>query len=105
LWQSDGTRTGTRLFKDINPGGLSSNPGPLTRVGRTLFFPAYHPSYSGELWSSDGSSAGTKLVRDIYPGSGEFGGSYPGQLINVAGTLFFAAEDPTHGGELWKATP
>jgi hypothetical protein len=45
---------------------------------------------------------GTRLVRDIYPG---FLSSFPRWLTNVAGTLFFSATDPTHGEELWKATP
>ena len=54
-----------------------------------------------ELHEVDGTAAGTKLVRDIDPG----GSSYPYSLTNVAGTLFFAAADGTHGTELWKAMP
>ncbi|NIP52547.1 MAG: hypothetical protein GWN61_15505, partial [candidate division Zixibacteria bacterium] len=29
--------------------------------------------------------------------------SYPSSLINVNGTLFFAASDGIHGYELWKS--
>ena len=47
-----------------------------------------------ELWKSDGTAAGTVLVKDINPGSG---GSYPGDLTDVNGTLFFTADDGTHG--------
>ena len=40
------------------------------------------------------------LVKDINPGSD---GSIPRILTNVGGTLFFAANDGTHGAELWKS--
>jgi hypothetical protein len=40
------------------------------------------------------------LVRDINPGSG---GAYPQELVEVDGTLFFAANDGRHGRELWKS--
>src|SRR5262249_17593027 len=45
-------------------------------------------------------TAGTVLVRDINPGSG---GSFPGELTNVGGTLFFSAFEPTTETELWKS--
>jgi ELWxxDGT repeat protein len=105
LWRSDGTHAGTRLIKDINRGMASSIPIHLAAIGDTLFFSAYHPSFAHELWSSDGAAAGTRLVRDIYPGGEESEESVPTELTNVAGTLFFAAENPTHGRELWKAVP
>jgi ELWxxDGT repeat protein len=40
------------------------------------------------------------LVKDIRPGSGN---SFPSDLTNVAGTLFFGADDGTHRRELWKS--
>ena len=33
LWETDGTSSGTKLVKDINPGGDSSYPGGLVTVG------------------------------------------------------------------------
>ena len=38
------------------------------------------------------------LVKDIYPGTGS---SSPYYLTNVNGTLFFGADDGSHGRELW----
>ena len=40
------------------------------------------------------------IVADICPGVGD---SYPRKLTNVNGTLFFQADDGTHGDELWKS--
>jgi ELWxxDGT repeat protein len=45
------------------------------------------------------ASSGPKLARDINPS----GSSYPDYLTNVGGTLFFAADDGTHGNELWRS--
>jgi ELWxxDGT repeat protein len=47
----------------------------------------------------------TILVKDIFPGIGELGpnSSYPQQLTNINGTLFFSAADGSHGFELWKS--
>jgi hypothetical protein len=50
---------------------------------------------------SNGTAAGTVLAKDIDPGST---GSSPNQLLNNNGTLFFLANDGTHGIEPWVAT-
>ncbi len=108
LWRSDGTAAGTRLVRDINPGGGDSQPEWLINIGKRVFFYADDGTHGHELWRSDGTAAGTRLVRDINPG-GTFGilGSRPGggleRLVNIAGTLFFAARDGTHGNELWRS--
>ncbi len=104
LWKSDGTTAGTVLVKDIRSGSGSSAPQNLTNVNGTLFFQANDGAVGAELWKSDGTTAGTARVKDIRPGSifGN-GGSYPQNLTNVNGTLFFAANDFDHGNELWKS--
>jgi ELWxxDGT repeat protein len=86
-------------------------------VNGTLFFTADDGVHGRELWKSDGTAAGTALVKDIYPGTtnetfhGYYGhghikvinSSNPGNLVNVNGTLYFGANDGTHGTELWKS--
>jgi ELWxxDGT repeat protein len=104
LWKSDGTELGTVLVGDgINPFGNSS-PIDLVNVGGILFFVADDGTHGRELWKSDGTLAGTVLVKDINPGGGHSFTSEPtNELTNVNGTLFFAANDGTHGVELWKS--
>src|SRR5262249_23638650 len=99
LWKSDRTEAGTSMLAGVIFG---SN---LTNVEGTLFFTAYDWTNGMELWKSDGTASGTTLVKDILPGySGtrSYGyypnSSYPGNLTNVNGTLFFTAL-----GELWQS--
>jgi ELWxxDGT repeat protein len=95
-----------------------TGPAGDEHVNGTLFFSAYTDKNGSELWKSDGTAKGTVLVKDIYSGSskycfrGYYGGhvcftvvhsSSPNNLINVNGTLFFVANDGTHGRELWKS--
>jgi ELWxxDGT repeat protein len=80
-------------------------------VNGTLYFTISHtnvngtPSFnnSSELWKSDGTAVGTVLVKDFHP-SGAYSSS-PNSLTNVNGTLFFAANDGTHGVEPWMLGP
>jgi ELWxxDGT repeat protein len=106
LWKSDGTAAGTMMVK---PGGGAGGARYLTNVNGTLFFTASDGVHGLELWKSDGTAAGTVMVKDIFPGgyTGYYGGYYPNMswptnLTNVNGTLFFDANGPTGGG-LWKS--
>jgi ELWxxDGT repeat protein len=103
LWASNGTAAGTFLVKDINPGGTGSYPAFLANVSGTVFFWANDGTHGVELWASNGSSAGTFLVKDINPGAGSSIPPTPTPVTNVNGTLFFAADDGTHGFELWES--
>lgn len=101
LWKSDGTEVGTVLVKNINPNG-GSFPVLLTNANGTLFFGATDGITGTELWKSDGSSAGTVLVKDIHTGGGASLNFVPNSMVNVNGTVFFAAL-PSSAGELWKS--
>jgi uncharacterized protein (TIGR03118 family) len=113
LWKSDGTAAGTVLVK----GGLQAQW--LTAVNGKLFFSGNDGKNGSELWGSDGTATGTQMVKDIYPGTTMYKGhsyyghggfhikvpnsSSPASLTNVSGTLYFTANDGTHGRELWKS--
>lgn len=107
LFRTDGTAAGTYMIRDMIPGVGAGSPNLFTRIGDRAFFRANastSPSTGTELWVTDGTDAGTMLLKDIFPGSSS---SSPLNLVNVNGTLFFAAADGTTGGtfgtELWKS--
>ena len=76
----------------------------MTGVGGTLFFTADDGTHGRELWKTDGTEAGTVLVKDIDPDRRRLRRiRRPVDLTGVGGTLFFAADDGTHGQELWKS--
>jgi ELWxxDGT repeat protein len=64
----------------------------------TLVFAASEPSSGYERWRSDGTSGGATRVQDIAPGSGN---SNPGSFTVAGLHPFFAADDESHGRELW----
>jgi ELWxxDGT repeat protein len=87
--------TGSDQIKLLKSNIIQENNGShLTSVGDTLYFVARDDVHGYELWKTDGTAGGTKLVEDIQPG--QFS-SYPRNLQNVNGTLFFTA-----GGSIMK---
>ena len=106
LWKSDGTAAGTALVADIAPGDSNSlsEKSALANANGVLLFVANDGVHGEELWRSDGTAVGTTLVKDITPGSGGNFADYGGPDFTVVdGTLFFSANDGTHGRELWKS--
>jgi ELWxxDGT repeat protein len=103
LWKSDGTTAGTVIVKTFTLPPFTQAPQKLTDVNGVLYFSASDGSTGVELWKSDGTTAGTVLVKDINPTSVNESGSFPADLTNVNGTLFFSANDGTNGVELWKS--
>ncbi len=73
----------------------------LTVSGSNLFFTSSSAGEGTELWVSDGTEVGTE-VFDLFPGAGF--SSSPDQLVDVNGTLYFRAIDPSEGTKgLWKS--
>jgi ELWxxDGT repeat protein len=65
LFISDGTPAGTKLLKDIWPGGGDGNPQNLTLVGNKVFFCATDPVYGTAVWVTDGTIAGTMIWNQM----------------------------------------
>jgi ELWxxDGT repeat protein len=92
MWRTNGTSSGTRLFKDIDPNGSAMYPayqeGPGWAVldGR-LYFGASRRFQ--ELWSTDGTSAGTRRVAARL---------YTHDAMVVVGGKLFLMGGPDDGG-------
>lgn len=113
LWVSDGTESGTNVFKEINPSS-SSSPDNFYTDGNLLFFSASDGSSGSEPFVSDGTEAGTFQLKNINPS----GSSSPFGFIHFNGEVYFSASTSsgrrstdatsTSGGrsstnnELWK---
>ena len=110
LWKSDGTPGGTELLADLHP-SMDAGPSNFTAAGSFLFFSADDCVVGRELWRTDGTTDGTVLVKDVRPGHdpailrttyiADLGDSTP--MVDAGATLFFLADDGTHGEELWKS--
>jgi ELWxxDGT repeat protein len=89
-WRSDGTREGTRLLRDIQPGASGSFPSLFTvQGGRVLFAAA---STSGELWATDGTAQGTVRLAQA-----------PSQIVQILphGSSIYFNEFNNAGSNLW----
>src|SRR5262249_11096235 len=90
------------LVKDIDPGALGSDPGPMVFPTGSATSPGYFAATTvangRELWKTDGTSAGTVLVKDILSG---VPGSMPINLVAGASRVYFRAFAPDTGNELY----
>lgn len=103
LWRSDGTAGGTTLVKNILSEDIGISPlSGLVNVDGTIFFATDidQQKNTWSLWKSDGTTEGTVIVNDMLPAHNYY---QPQNFTNVDGTLFFTADDGTHGIELWKS--
>ena len=103
LWKSDGTEAGTMMVKDINSGNGHSWPFLLGSIGNTIYFAADDGIHGNELWKSDGTEAGTVMISDIRAGSDDSLPEYYLHSVIIGNTIYFTAEDGSHGVELWKS--
>ena len=105
LWHFD-PRTGESLqLASFADDPLRSDIRDLVAVGDHLFFTGCTAAEGCELWRSDGTTVGTIMVRDLAPGPADGRQRYdydPGTAV-VDGVLYFVAEDPQHGAELWRS--
>jgi ELWxxDGT repeat protein len=97
-FRTDGTPEGTRRIADIRDGN-GSFPSQYFAVGDGIVCVANDGS-GNELWMLDPAGLeAPKPVRDISP----LGGSFPMDLVEMNGLLYFSATDGFHGRELWRS--
>jgi ELWxxDGT repeat protein len=109
LWRVSGGGNAVMVEDSLAGGGLapglqSSSPTSLTNINGTLYFAANDGTNGIELWRVN-SGGVAEMVEDAVAGSGIGDGSdssFPVELTNVAGTLFFVASDGFTGRELWR---
>ena len=97
LWRTDGTREGTRLFKDLAPGSEGSRLSWLIRVGSRIFFLVQQGHTDvPSLWVTDGTASHTTRLREL--SRGDF--FFEPLVATAGGKLFFTAIDNGEA-ELW----
>jgi len=98
LYLSDGTAAGTQLIHNTPGGSDASNF--LGVVNNKLMINYRVPEIpdSEELFRITLASSEPHLVKDIYPGDN---GSWPQKPFSAGTALFFEADHPTFGREVW----
>lgn len=98
LWRSDGTKSGTTIVKDLNPGSDDASPYSLAVFNGRLYFTADSADYSSELFSSDGTPGGTYSVHRINTSGNS---AIFSDLREINGKLYFKASSPSGNNKLW----
>ena len=96
LWITDGTKSGTVLVKDINPGTSDSIIRDMTSINGVLYFAADDNDDNNhrQLWQSDGTEAGTMIVKEISFTSSSTGTAFSAgvdSITKVNEKLYFSA--------------
>ncbi|MBZ0112534.1 MAG: hypothetical protein K8J08_08745 [Thermoanaerobaculia bacterium] len=90
------------LVIDLRPGEEGSNAKDLIAAGSLVAFSAFTPATGWELVVSDGTAIGTEIY-DVEPGMAS---SQPLPLgADDDQLIFFSAETPAFGRELWRLVP
>ncbi len=113
LWQTNGTVAGTSVVMQIPSSTYDqynysyfgdSDDYDLTVAGGNLFFITDDGVGGQDLWVSNGTNAGTTVLEDLKGSSGDSGSYYDlyvSDLTAAGGKLFFTADAPGGGGNLW----
>jgi ELWxxDGT repeat protein len=87
LWRSDGTTTGTFLFKDFTPGVASSYIIKIMAAGGKIYF-----MLGSELWVSDGTESSTQALG-VYEA---------GDFFTYSNKLYFIADALGYRSAIWQ---
>ena len=110
LWTSDGTAAGTQPVALFAGGGCRSvsafDRAPLSPLDHGVLFTAEDGEGGVELWRTDGTAPGTVRLTD-FATDDPFPDSFLSERhpLAHAGRVYFAADDGTHGLELWSVGP
>lgn len=96
------TNKGTRLLKDIRPGGAGSAITYAATMDGVVYFSAYDGTHGHELWRSDGTPKGTRLLLDLVPGPAS---SSPIPAFAAGGRIYFHLESDITNPVLWSTDP
>jgi ELWxxDGT repeat protein len=92
LWITDGTTSGTKLLKDINPSGNASIIGLTSFNGKAYF------QSGNDIWETDGTEIGTKIFLNLRLNDNS---EYPFHVYKD--NMYFTAYDATFNKvDLWK---
>lgn len=97
LWGSNGTPAGTVMQVDLCPGTCWGQPTDISDLFGIVFYVGYHPSQGREFRAIISYDNG--IIGDINPGPED---SDPRNFIKINNTIYFTAENPTTGRELYK---
>jgi ELWxxDGT repeat protein len=106
LWSSGGTLGSTAQVPAPAAGSPFTSLSDFQALGSLLLFQADESSGSQELWKSNGTEVGTSLLKVIDPSGAQYGydnNYYSTNAVVDNGVLYFAADDGTHGQELWQS--
>jgi ELWxxDGT repeat protein len=101
LWTTIGADGGAA---QVQPAGAASflNLANFVALGDKLIFEAQSSGAEG-LWTTDGTAGGTTDLKVINPAASPYGYYGPSQPLLSNGIIYFAADDGTHGDELWES--
>jgi ELWxxDGT repeat protein len=112
LWETDGTKAGTKLFFEVMPGPDNGTPVLMPNFqlnfgsafpvhqGNMFYFLFAHPVDGVELWKSDGTVAGTTKVKVLKTIDNDL--PHLSWMYTKAG-LYFSSDDGLIGDEIWKS--
>lgn len=83
-------------------GGGGSQPKPALPATAPVLFTAGDSIHGVQLWASDGTAQGTRMVKQIHPEGWAFPNSLATTFAAFDGKVYFPAQDPAHGYELWR---
>ena len=89
LWSSDGSKSGTTMLLDINPGGLDSNPKDLVFLDNNIYFTANTFFNGRQIHKLDGSGL---IITEVKGSLGEERATEPSALHASRDILFYSAK-------------